>query len=328
MPAAPEIVDAPQSLAITADASVPTITDPEVIRRLEALLEEGTSENTARARVGELRRFWGDEPQRYPVPLPALIGWMSEALERWSVATVERTIRTLSRAHHAAGIDGAANPCRSAAVREILRAAKVRRAKRGGQSQARAVRIGDVRRMVGRLAEDLPGLRDRALLWTLYASGLRESEAAALDVEALERHTRDDGGLAYVLRIRRSKADQIGEGSAVAMAGAAAEALAEWITAAGIAEGPVFRGFYKGGRSIRPSRLSVSGIRAIVRELGEVVGLEISPHGLRAGFATDAVEHGVTDKDVMAGRWKSPQAFSRYTRARRALDNPAAYLTA
>ena len=84
--------------------------------------------------------------------------WITNALDTYAVATVERTVRTLSRAHHTAGILREANPCLTAPVREALRAAKVRAANRGEhQAHAAAVGIGEVRAMVATCGEDLPG---------------------------------------------------------------------------------------------------------------------------------------------------------------------------
>jgi integrase len=64
-----------------------------------------------------------------------------------------------------------------------------------------------VRAMVCRLPESPRGLRDRALLLIGFAGGFRRSELAALDFADVEDS--EDG---LKILIRRSKADQEGEG--------------------------------------------------------------------------------------------------------------------
>ena len=58
--------------------------------------------------------------------------------------------------------------------------------------------------------EDLPGLRDRALLSAGYDTGLRASELVAIEAEHIIEAIDPD---ARLLAIKRSKGDQEGEGA-------------------------------------------------------------------------------------------------------------------
>ena len=77
------------------------------------------------------------------------------------------------------------------------------------------------------------GLRNRAILLLGFAGALRRSELVALNVADIEPA---DGGLR--VNIRRSKTDQEGEGTVIAIAAGItdcpAKALMTWLGAAGI----------------------------------------------------------------------------------------------
>ena len=71
----------------------------------------------------------------------------------------------------------------------------------------------------------------------------------------------------------------------------------KWREAAGIDQGPVFRGFYKGNRKLRPGRLSLRAVEYIVgaypvRRGGERVRLK--PHDLRRTYARRLHEAGLS----------------------------------
>jgi len=86
--------------------------------------------------------------------------------------------------------------------------------------------------------EDLPGLRDRALLSAAYDTGLRASELVAVAVEHIEEAIDPE---ARLLQILRSKGDQEGEGATAYLSPRTVAAIAAWNEAAEITAGPLFR---------------------------------------------------------------------------------------
>ncbi|OQW70283.1 MAG: integrase, partial [Proteobacteria bacterium ST_bin13] len=96
----------------------------------------------------------------------------------------------------------------------------------------------NVRALLESCAQDLPGLRDRALLSAGYDTGLRASELVAIEVEHIIEAIDPD---ARLLNIARSKSDQEGEGATAYLSPRTVGALAAWLKAAGIEHGPVFR---------------------------------------------------------------------------------------
>jgi integrase len=75
---------------------------------------------------------------------------------------------------------------------------------------AAALTSTEIEAMLRTCGDDLAGLRDKALLLTGFAGGLRRSELVAPDVQDI-RYTKDG----MVLRIRSSKVDQDGQGADV-----------------------------------------------------------------------------------------------------------------
>jgi integrase len=133
-----------------------------------------------------------------------------------------------------------------------LRLAAVRREKGTAQKQARPLRFKgpvrdierdkarglNIRALLESCADDLPGLRDRALLSTAYDTGLRASELVAVAIEHIEEAI---DPAARLLQILRHKGDQEGEGATAYVSPRTVSAIAAWRDAAGIEHGPLFR---------------------------------------------------------------------------------------
>ena len=109
-------------------------------------------------------------------------------------------------------------------------------------------------------------------------------------------------------------------------------AMEAWLGRAGIAYGPVFRRVTAAGTI--EARLTGNGVWKILRRLAARAGLAVeaserlSPHGLRAGFITEAYLHGALDEQVMAhARQRSLATTRRYrTRAKTVAASPTRLL--
>lgn len=154
------------------------------------------------------------------------------------------------------------------------------------------LRAEDMRALLsaaGEAAGDDPvGLRDRAVLELLYATGIRVGELAGLDVDDVDGERR-------VVRVlgkgRRERSVPYGV--------PAAEAVRDWLAsgrprlAAPAAGGALFVG-------VRGARLGVRAAREIVyRRLRAIPGTpESGPHGLRHTAATHLLEGGADLRSV------------------------------
>ncbi len=156
-----------------------------------------------------------------------------------------------------------------------LRLQAIRRRLGTAQKQARPLRFKgpvrnverdeprglNVRALLESCAEDLPGLRDRALLSAGYDTGLRASELVAIEVAHIIEAIDPD---ARLLSIPRSKGDQEGEGATAYLSPRTVRAISAWLEAARIEKGAVFRRVnvrrYKAKAAVRGRSIdSISG---------------------------------------------------------------------
>lgn len=133
------------------------------------------------------------------------------------------------------------------------------------------------------------GIRDRAILETLYATGLRVSELVAMDID-------DIGDTDEVRTIGKRSKERI-----VLVGRAAREAIAEYISSAR----PLMA--TKSNNSTNALFLNYKGTRLTSRSVGRIVdkyvasvsdSLKISPHSLRHTFATHLLANGANLRSV------------------------------
>jgi integrase len=103
-------------------------------------------------------------------------------------------------------------------------------------------------------------------------------------------------------------------------------ALREWLAAAGIASGPLFRSINKAGR-VSTEGLSGRTAANLVKQYAALAGLkaeDFSGHSLRAGFITSAAATGATVWKMQAvSRHKTLDVLSGYVRDAEAFKDHA-----
>lgn len=189
--------------------------------------------------------------------------------------------------------------------------AQVRRPRVSDESPRLGVDRGGMRALLD--AAQASGRRDHALACLLALNGLRISETLAADVTDLG-YARGHS----TLKLRRKG----GKRQTVALAPRTAAALEAMLTAR--SAGPLFA-TRTGRRMDRHAALKV------VRRLARVAGIEhaVSPHSLRHGFVTLALDAGVPLRDVQdAAGHADPRTTRRYDHGRHSLDRAATYVLA
>jgi integrase len=231
---------------------------------------------------------------------PAIVGaYLAERAQSVGKSSLRISLAALAYYHRRSGHAWASNhPIIASVMKGILR-----QQKRPVRPAAALTSI-EIKAMLRTCGDDPAGLRDKALLLTGFAGGLRRSELVALDVEDIR--TTKDG---MVLRIRSPKVDQEGQGADVGISHGShpdtcpVRAMRTWLKRSGIKYGAVFVAVNAAGHKER--RLQANGFWRILRSRAKLAGIAVpegerlSSHGLRAGFITEAYLHGALDEQVM-----------------------------
>ena len=241
-------------------------------------------------------------------------------------STLVHRIAVLSKAHQRMGWD---NPCEGAAVRTLLGTMRRAYAQRGDLAKKKAALTKDpLAALLATCDDSLKGLRDRALLLFAWASGgRRRSEITEARVEQLRRI----GPGEFVYELRHSKTNRSGQDlpeNHKPVVGAAGQALQDWLTAAHLQDGPLFRPIGKGGR-VGAGALSPASVRLIVQQRCALAGLEgdFSAHSLRSGFVSEAGRQNIALAETMAlTGHRSVSSVLGYYRAESAAHSAAARL--
>jgi integrase len=278
---------------------------------VRAYVEAGIAPATRRAYKADLEHFraWGGDIPTTDIQLAA---YLAEQATTLKAATLTRRLAAISIAHKAQRLP---SPVSSPLVRATMRG--VRREHGAAQRQAAPLLCEDLFIVLGAIGGRLKDLRDRALLLIGFAGGLRRSELVAIDLIDFER-VREG----IILTIRRSKTDQDGVGRKIGIPfgrtiHCPVRELENWLSAARIKSGPVFRPVDRHGR-VSPRRLSGEAVSLIVRD--RIAGAGFNPagysgHSLRAGFATSATRAGVSTFKIRQQTGHASDAMlSRYVR--------------
>lgn len=281
-------------------------------------LQKSKSANTLKSYASDWHDFldWCEyhKVSDLPAEPETIVNYINDLADSARANTVSRRISAISENHIAAGFSGS-NPAHAGIVRDAMKA--IRREKGTFQHGKSPILLETLSLIADCFAEDdIVALRDKALLFLGFAGAFRRSELVAIKIEHLTFST--EGLLVF---IPQSKGDQLGKGSQVAIPYApdkkicAVHAVQQWILAAQIQSGPLFRPFKK-NREMRDRHLSDKSVVLIVKKYVTMIGLssaDFSGHSLRRGFATSAAQHNIDALSIMnQTRHKSEKMVHRY----------------
>lgn len=250
----------------------------------------------------------------YPAKPETIVNYINDLADYAKASTIRRRISAISENYNASG-DHVENPCRAWIVKEAL--IGLTRLKGTVQKGKTPIYWEEIEEMIHRMdLSSLQALRDRAVLLLGFMGAFRRSELAGLDVEDIRKYPQG-----IVVTIRHSKTDQTSAGQQIGIPYLShssmdcIHALQEWLTAAGITSGPLFRSFLKNGK-VSSRRLSDKSINLIVKKYAASIGLNpemYGAHSLRHGFATYAALQGVEERLIMKQtRHRSVEMVRRY----------------
>ncbi|RVT69220.1 MULTISPECIES: site-specific integrase [Rhizobium/Agrobacterium group] len=306
----PSDVSAP---AVSADASprlpahLQDLTD-----RARGYVEAASSTNTRRAYASDWKHFtaWCRRSNLSPLPPdPQVVGLYitacaSGTAERGMRANTVSTIeRRLSAITWNCSQRGRPLDRKDRAIATVM--AGIRNTHASPPRQKEAILPEDLIAMLETLdRKTLRGLRDRAMLLTGFAGGLRRSEIVGLD---LGRGQTEDGsgwveivdkGMLVTLHGKTGWREvEVGRGSSDATCPVAA--IETWLKFARLAHGPLFRRVTGQGKAVGSDRLNDKEVARLVKRAAMSAGVrgdlseierafKFSGHSLRAGLASSA----------------------------------------
>ncbi len=231
---------------------------------------------------------------------------------KWN--SLDRRLTAISKIHQYTGFEFIRkDPAIKRTLSGIKRSLSKEQTHRILEVRKSPVLMEDIKKMVEAIPETLAGKRDRALLLIGFAAALRRSELANIHKEHL---TFQKEGILLLLPWSKTGMREIPIPYGSNFATCPIRALQEWIDAAKINSGPIFRAVNRHG-NVQPNALSDkavvliitrnSYIRETVKTAEEkqttdstVAVPDFGGHSLRAGFVTQAILNDVPEHAIMA----------------------------
>ena len=322
----------------------------------EDLAKGSRAKNTVTALRGDLKLFVGWCQETGHIPLPAtqetLLAFLDHYGSRRKASTLKRYLASIATLHKAAGLS---NPCVTERVKNRLDRVLRQQAEhdkgardsdadvRFEKRQARGLNDEDLEKAEKLFDEDLIwDLRDRALVWLAYDTMARSSEIASMLYRDITRHSSGE----WTVQIKYSKSDQHGAGRDAYISEQTAKYLEQWMRAADISGGRLFRGIKKERRLNGPNKAVIipvvldtisrqtvyRAIKKTARRMYDAGILKFDPadysaHSTRVGAAQDMIQAGIDMLGVqVSGGWKSDVMPQQYASKLNALKGGAAQL--
>jgi len=320
-------------------------------KKLAAKIKDaGTRQASDVAKASDLTYFWAwaelshSVSESYPIQWELILDFVVTHLEgklpqevekaliekkvkgkpgRHKLKTVRRRVSTLSWKHKELGFFGDQNFARHHEIVEVLKKAANQAVHKSKASKA--VGKDALKTVLASINDDTSGIRDKAIMSVAWASGRRRSEVNRLRIEDIKQNQ-----LTYYIfslsSLKTSKSsDDLLE---FKVTGTVKRLLDEWLQAANITKGAIFRRVYKNGRVSENGLTDTQIYRIIKKRFSEanIDGWEsITPHSLRSGFVTELGKQGGNAGDGMAlTGHKTLTTFMSYYQAGEAESNTAA----
>jgi site-specific recombinase XerD len=293
----------------------------DLIQKANDLIRAAKAPSTRKAYQSDFRIYdsWCTDHDLTSLPsAPETIALYiaSCVVARLAPATIARRLASISKAHQAAGFEESPASTKHFVVGEVLKGG--RRTLGVAQKCKDPLLLNDILRLLAACPNNLLGLRDRALILTGFAGAFRRSELCAMAVPDLSF---SDSGL--VINVPRSKADQEQAGEKVAIPFGEHEetcpikALREWLAAANVTSGAVFRAVDRYNK-VSADGLHRDSIAEILKTAAVRAGINatnIAGHSVRAGMATQAALNGSSERAIAkTTRHRSRRELRRYIR--------------
>lgn len=300
--------------------------------KVDRYLEAAERENTRRSYDGALRHFEVEWGGHLPATPDSVARYLAENANDYAINTLKQRLAALAHWHHEHGF---VDPTRTPYVRKVLKG--IQTLHRSLEKQAKPLQLNVLAqiadwlddalaaaRMRGDHGGELRCLRDRALVLLGFWRGFRGDELIHLQVENL-RLVPSQGMTCF---LSQSKGDRQNTGMTYKVPALSrwcpVTATAQWLEAAKLTQGPLFRRVDHWGH-VAERPLHANSMVPLLRRLFRSAGIgdaeAYSSHSLRRGFANWANANGWDIKALMEYvGWRDVKSAMRYLDA----DDPFA----
>lgn len=281
----------------------------KAMEKAERYLRAGVRENTRKSYRSAIEHFevsWGGF---LPATADAVVRYLAAYAESHTLSTLKQRLAALAQWHITQGFP---DPTKAPQVRQVLkgiRAIHPVQPKQAAPLQLRHLEqasawLDNAAREAsecGSYSAVLRHRRDLALFLLGFWRAFRSDELARLDVENIQA----EAGTGISIYLPQTKGDRQYQGTRFYTPAlktlCPVNAYLNWITVAGLTEGPVFRKIDRWGSLADLALKPASTIGMLRRILGRagVPAEAFSSHSMRRGFATWATANGWDTKSLM-----------------------------
>jgi integrase len=295
--------------------------------KLEQYIHAATRDNTRQSYQAAVRHFEVEWGGFLPATADSIARYLAEHAETFAVNTLRQRLAALAQWH----IDqGFPDPTKAPLVRKVFRGIRALHPAR--EKQAKPLQLDQLNQVVqwleasikaaqanhNRRAE-LRHTRDKAILLLGFWRGFRGDELTRLRVEHINV-IRGEGMVCYFPQTKGDRQYQGATFKAPALSRLCpVEAYIDWVEAAHLAKGTLFRAIDRWGH-ISDEGLHADSLVPLLRTILANAGIDspdlYSGHSLRRGFANWATANGWDLKTLMEYvGWKNVQSAMRYVDA-------------
>lgn len=293
------------------------------MNKVDRYLHAGTRENTRRSYRAAVEHFevtWGGF---LPATGDGIVRYLAEYADKLAISTLKQRLAALAQWHITQGFP---DPTKTPTVKQMIKG--IRALHPAQEKQAAPLLLVHLEQAVAWLEREAalaaerghwPGVlrhrRDIALVLIGFWRGFRGDELARLQVE----HTQAQAGAGITFYLPQTKGDRQHLGATYQTPAlktlCPVEAYINWITAAGLARGPVFRKIDRWG-NLAEGGINANSLIPLLRRIFRQAGVPAdlySSHSMRRGFATWASANGWDIKGLMSYvGWKDVKSALRY----------------
>ncbi|MGD8176663.1 site-specific integrase [Marinimicrobium sp. C6131] len=288
---------------------------------IDHYIHAATRANTRRAYQAAVQHFEAEWGGFLPATADSVARYLVDHARTHSLNTLRQRLAGLAAWHLEQGFS---DPTKAPHVKKVLKG--IAELHPVPEKRARPIQLVQLTAIIAHLDQQiaqheshalpLQPLRNKALMLMGFWRAFRSDELARLDVE----HIQAEPSSGMEIYLPRTKGDRSGQGryfKAPALKQLCpVEAYLDWINAAQIEQGPVFRGVNRWGR-LADEALHPNSIIGIVRSCCQNAGIEgsdaFSSHSLRRGFANWANDQCWDTKSLMEYvGWRDVHSAMRY----------------